>query len=159
MTADAQGMRRPYRCVEVALAVHGDVQPRLGALDGNDPEPHRNQVELHCKIKDTKKKKKKVIVLVLTRSGLSHPHPPYAPPPCVLCSAYLSKVRMWCVWKRRGRVRGGLAGISGGGMEPGCCYSRGRGEKNNRSDRMENSCVREREQGRGEIWRKAQRRQ
>lgn len=40
---------RLYRSVEVALAVHGDVQPCLGALDGNYSEPHRNQVELHCK--------------------------------------------------------------------------------------------------------------
>lgn len=38
-----------YRSVEVALAVHGNVEPCLGALDGHYPEPHRNQVELHCK--------------------------------------------------------------------------------------------------------------
>lgn len=100
MTADVQGMRQPYRCVEVALAVHGDVQPRLGALNGNDPEPHRNQVELHYKKRTKKKKNRVIVLLVLKLSGLSQPHsplrprPPPVPPPSVLCSAYLSKVRM-----------------------------------------------------------------
>lgn len=46
-----QRARWPYRRVEVALAVHGDVEPRLGALDGHYSESHRNQVELHCKKK------------------------------------------------------------------------------------------------------------
>lgn len=46
-----QRARWPYRGVEVALAVHGDVEPRLGALDGHYSESHRNQVELHCKKK------------------------------------------------------------------------------------------------------------
>lgn len=126
MTADVQGMRRPYRCVEVALAVHGDVQPRLGALDGNDPEPHRNQVELHCKTKDTKKKKKKVIVLLLKLSGLSHPHPPYPPPPCALQSKSVKGEDVMCLEKKRER-QGRIS--REGGMEPGCCYSRGRREK------------------------------
>lgn len=104
MAVTVQAVRQPYRCVEVALAVHGDVQPRLGALDGNDPEPHRNQVELHCKnekkktTKRKKKKKKVVIVLVRKLSWLAahtHPHTPLQPP---MCSAvYLSKVRMRCV--------------------------------------------------------------
>lgn len=118
MTADVQGMRRPYRCVEVALAVHGDVQPRLGALDGNDPEPHRNQVELHCKIKDTKKKKKKVIVvLVLKLPGLSHPHPPYSPTPTPLCALQSISVKgedMMCLEKKRKR-QGRISGDFGRG--------------------------------------------
>lgn len=146
-------MRRPYRCVEVAVAVHGDIQPRLGALDGNDPEPHRNQVELHCK----KKTKRGCYCSFFGNSQgfliLIHPPPP---PPGVLCSAYLSKVRMRCVCKRRGRGRGALGGILGGGRgEQG--GKKEVTEKKKRSDRMENFCLRER--GRREIWRNAQQRQ
>lgn len=115
MTADVRGMRRPYRCVEVALAVHGDVQPRLGALDGNDPKPHRNQVELHCKIEDTKKKRKKkvIVLLVLKLSGLSHPHPPYTPHPhptlCALQSISVKGedvMRLEKKRERQGRISG-----------------------------------------------------
>ena len=60
----------PYRSVEVALAVHGDVQPCLGALDGHYPEPHRNQVELHCKKKKNRERMSGVraIILPLKRS-------------------------------------------------------------------------------------------
>lgn len=52
-----RSVRGPYRSVEVALAVHGHVEPRLGALDRHDAEAHRNQVELHCwkKKKNAKK--------------------------------------------------------------------------------------------------------
>lgn len=58
-------MPLPYRSVEVALAVHGNVEPCLGALDGHYPEPHRNQVELHCKKKENDVR---AIILSLKRS-------------------------------------------------------------------------------------------
>ena len=58
----------PYRSVEVALAVHGNVEPRLGALDGHYPEPHRNQVELHCRKKQTGRSGVRAIILFLKRS-------------------------------------------------------------------------------------------
>lgn len=124
-----QGRRRPYRCVEVALAVHGDVQPRLGALDGNDPEPHRNQVELHCKIKDTKKKKKQVIVLlVLKLSGLSHPHiPPLLP--YALQSISVKGEDVMCLEKKRerqGRISGDFRRGNGARMP---LQQRSRGKK------------------------------
>lgn len=128
MTATVQAARRPYRCVDVALAVHGDVQPRLGALDGNDPEPHRNQVELHC---NNKKRES-----YCSCSEILSP-PPLQPPP-VLCSISVKGEDEMCLENRRGRGRRGLTGKenSGGGMELACLYSRGHGRsgggKNNK---------------------------
>lgn len=75
----------------------------------------------------------------LWASSSSSTPPP--PPPGVLCSAYLSKVRMRCVCKRRGRGRGGLGGISGGGRgEQGEKKRSQEKKKNPSSDRMENFC-------------------
>lgn len=64
----------PYRSVEVALTVHGDVEPRLGALDGHYPESHRNQVELHCKKKKRGKSGVRVIILFLNVHSSSSWH-------------------------------------------------------------------------------------
>lgn len=174
MTATVNVAWRPYRCVEVALAVHGDVQPRLGALDGNNPEPHRNQVELHC---NKKKKEERESCNGSCSEIHSYPHhthththtPLQIPPPHVLCSVSVKGEDEMCRGKkkrkRQGRIsRRGEVGRGNGASTPLQQRSREKwGKKTTTTKKQQRQdgeflSEREKRRGRGEIWRKAQHR-
>lgn len=123
----------PYRSVEVALAVHGNVEPCLGALDGHYPEPHRNQVELHCKIKQRGEKRaleRSFFLLNAHSASSKHKKTIAFQLSPISSSRVLQYVRLrreyGSVWKRReGEAGKGLGEGDLGGMKCGCRYTGG----------------------------------